>query len=86
MAGSISSSDSSLSLNTILRMITVKLSSTNYLLWRNQLLTLLAYQKLSGHINCTVAAPSKTTAPNAADSSSPNPAYTSWLEDDQKAF
>ena len=74
-------SESSLPLATILHMITLKLSPTNYLLWRNQLLTLLTYQKLSGHVLGTTLAPTKTLHTEGA--TVPNPAYEKWLEDDQ---
>lgn len=85
-SSSSSSSDSPLSLATILHMITVKLSPTNYLLWRNQIQNLLAYQKLSGHIDGSLSAPPPTKAPDAAGVSAPNPDYVAWLEADQKSF
>ncbi|GJS37769.1 zinc finger, CCHC-type containing LTR copia-type gag-polypeptide [Tanacetum coccineum] len=46
--------DSLLLLATILHMITIKLSSNNYLLWKNQLLPLLAYQKLTRYIDGSI--------------------------------
>lgn len=67
-------------------MITVKLSPTNYLIWRNQILPILAYQKLSGHITGDTPAPTKTLTAEGTSAPTPNPAYTKWLEDDQKAF
>lgn len=81
-----SSSDTTLSFNTILHMITVKLSPSNYLIWRNQLIPLLAYQKLSYHILGTPPVPPKTIVSTTATPLVPNPAYAKWVEDDQRAF
>ena len=90
MAGdsSLDTTDSPLPLATILHMLTIKLSSTNYLLWRNQVLPLLAYQKLTGYIDGSIPAPSKTivTGPSTAPTTAPNPAYTAWVAADQRAL
>ncbi|GJY58673.1 zinc finger, CCHC-type containing LTR copia-type gag-polypeptide, partial [Tanacetum coccineum] len=76
--------DSPLPLATILHVLTIKLSSTNYLLWRNQVLPLLGYQKLMGYIDGTIAAPSPTIT--TGTTTSPNPAYATWHAADQRAF
>jgi hypothetical protein len=49
--------NSSLSLQTMFHMITIKLSSTNYLLWRNQILPLLNSQNLLGYIDGSLHEP-----------------------------
>ncbi|GJW11132.1 putative RNA-directed DNA polymerase [Tanacetum coccineum] len=45
-----SSSSNEFPMNTLLHMIPIKLGSTNYLLWKNQMLPLFSYQKLTNHI------------------------------------
>ena len=46
-----------LSLNTMVHMLTIKLTSSNYLLWRNQFVPLLASQELFGYLDGTIIAP-----------------------------
>ena len=47
-----------LSFNTMIHMVTIKLSSSsNYLLWKSQLLPLLESQELLGHVDGTLAPP-----------------------------
>ncbi|GJS73957.1 zinc finger, CCHC-type containing LTR copia-type gag-polypeptide [Tanacetum coccineum] len=83
MAASSSFHDSLFSMNTLLHMITIKLSSTNYLLWRNHMIPIFTYQKLIGHINGTSISPSpKVTIEGKAN---PNPDLLTWTEDDQRA-
>ena len=64
-------------------MVTIKLSSTNYLLWRNQLLPLLQCQNLLSHVDGSVAAPPTTIASDSS-SSQPNPKYVEWQLQDQR--
>ena len=75
--------DSSFSFNTMIHMVTIKLSSTNYLLWRNQLLPLLQCQNLLSHVDGSVAAPPTTIASDSS-SSQPNPKYVEWQLQDQR--
>ncbi|KAL6325439.1 hypothetical protein AAG906_023284 [Vitis piasezkii] len=76
------SSSSSLPLNTMVHMLTIKLTSSNYLLWKNQFVPLLASQDLFGYLDGSIRAPSATIL--AADGTTKsNPAYTSWLHTDQ---
>ena len=87
-------SSSSFSFNTMIHMVTIKLSSTNYLLWRNQLLPLLHCQNLFSHIDGSATIPPITITPNSSSistddsstSSNPqlNPAYTAWRLQDQR--
>ncbi|KAJ0443684.1 putative RNA-directed DNA polymerase [Helianthus annuus] len=72
------------SMNTILHMITIKLSSANYLVWRTHMLTIFTYSKLTGHINGTLAKPSSTVTVD--EKSVPNPDASRWEEDEQKAI
>lgn len=46
-----------LSFNTLIHMITIKLSSSNYLLWKSQLFPLLKSQDLLGHADGTFLPP-----------------------------
>ncbi|KAM0033819.1 hypothetical protein Hdeb2414_s0016g00490351 [Helianthus debilis subsp. tardiflorus] len=78
-----SSSDTTLPMATILNMITIKLSSTNYLYWKNQILPLLAYQKLVSHVDGSRSPPSSTITVEAKEVS--NPDYATWLDEDQRA-
>ncbi|KAI3510913.1 hypothetical protein L1887_18051 [Cichorium endivia] len=78
-----SSADSTLPMNTILHMITNRLSSSNYLLWKSQMLPLLSYQNLLRHVDGSLAAPPSELLTD--EKSSPNPAYASWLSVDQRA-
>ena len=70
-----------LSFNTMIHMVTIKLSSSsNYLLWKSQLLPLLESQELLGHVDGTLAPP-PWFAP--ADSQTPNIKYLAWKNIDQ---
>nr|GFB84845.1 zinc finger, CCHC-type, Gag-polypeptide of LTR copia-type [Tanacetum cinerariifolium] len=81
---SLDTTESPLLLATILHMLTIKLSSSNYLLWRNQVLPLLANQKLTGYINGSIPVPSNTIVTRTT--TPPNPAYSSWVAADQRAL
>ncbi|CAH9137250.1 unnamed protein product, partial [Cuscuta epithymum] len=48
---------------TLVHMITIKLTSSNYLLWRNQVETLLESQNLFGYINGSIPSPTISTSP-----------------------
>ena len=76
--------DSPLSLSTILHMLTIKLSSSNFLLWKNQIIPLLKFQKLLGHIDGTAVQPPSTIEVDAK--AVPNPALSTWQETDQQAL
>jgi len=58
-------SSSTLSFNTIVHMFTIKLSSTNFLLWRSQVVPLLQCQKLYGYVDGSTPMPSATADPAA---------------------
>nr|GEX10152.1 hypothetical protein [Tanacetum cinerariifolium] len=76
--------DSPLPLATVLHMITIKLSSTNYLIWKNQMMPLLAYQKLTGYVDGSI--PMSPSTITSGESTSQNPAYSSWIAADQRAL
>lgn len=78
-----SSADHSLPMNTLIHMITIKLSCSNYLMWKNQMLYLFAYQNLLPHIDDSSVAPSLEILID--DKSSPNLLYTAWTIGDQRA-
>ena len=78
----VSSSSPSLPVNTIVYMLTIKLTSSNYLLWRNQFILLLTSHDLLGFLDGVVPAPSpQITGSNGT--TQVNPTYTSWLNTDQ---
>jgi hypothetical protein len=58
-------SSSTLSFNTMVHMVTIKLSSTNFLLWRSQVVPLLQCQKLYGYVDGSTPMPSAATDPAA---------------------
>ncbi|KAI3669704.1 hypothetical protein L6452_41051 [Arctium lappa] len=78
-----SSQDNLFSMTTLLHMITIKLSSSNYLLWRNHMLPIFTYQKLLGHIDGSSSAPSPTITVD--DKTLPNPEALTWTDIDQQA-
>lgn len=70
-------------LNTLLRMLTIKLSSSNYLLWKNYMLPILYNQNLLCHVDgSTVARPSLLSQPDGKSIEKTD--YVSWVTDDQK--
>uniref|UniRef100_A0A251VD88 Putative gag-polypeptide of LTR copia-type n=1 Tax=Helianthus annuus TaxID=4232 RepID=A0A251VD88_HELAN len=62
---------------------TIKLSSSNYRIWRTHMTLLLSLHKLSAHIDGTSPPPSETVTTD--NKSVPNPDYVSWTAADQKA-
>lgn len=77
------SNDGTFTMNTLLHMIPIELNSTNYLLWRNQMLPLFSYQKLTDHINGTSLVPAEKI--EADGKLIPNPAFLTWTDLDQRA-
>jgi hypothetical protein len=78
------SSDSSptlLPFNTMIHMVTIKLSSSNYLLWKSQLLPLLDSQSLLGHVDGTLVPPPPFDPPT---SQTPNSSHLAWKATDQR--
>ena len=76
MAGS--SSSPSFPLNTMVHMFTIKLTSSNYLLWRNQFIPLLTSHDLLGFLDGSIPVPSSQIT-GTDGSTQVNPTYTSWL-------
>ncbi|KAH6777393.1 hypothetical protein C2S51_008705 [Perilla frutescens var. frutescens] len=82
MATSSSSSDS-LSFATLLHMVTLKLTSSSYLLWRNQMESILDCQNLNSFIDGSVPPPSFTI--NDKDNVLiRNPTYADWQVEDMR--
>lgn len=79
-----SSSDQTLSMTTLLHMLTIKFSSTNYLQWKNQVYPLLSHQKLLAHVDGSSTSPSPDLTVDGKVT--PNPGYASWLEEDQRVL
>ncbi|KAF5800111.1 putative RNA-directed DNA polymerase [Helianthus annuus] len=82
-SSSSNTSDLKLPMATILHMLTIKLSSTNYLYWHNQIIPLLANQGLLGHVDGSVSQPPKTITADSKEQ--PNPAHAAWFIADQQA-
>jgi hypothetical protein len=66
----------------------LKLTSTNFPLWRAQLTSLLIGYDLQGYIDGTTICPSSTLPPNispdgSASANAPNPAFLHWLRQDK---
>lgn len=68
--------------NSIPHFSPVKLSSSNYLIWRNHMTLLMGFHNLSAHIDGS-SPPSKTIT--TEDKTAPNPEFVSWTAADQKA-
>ena len=79
-----SSSEQAITLNNILHSIQIKLSSSNYLLWCNQMLPLFEIQDLMSHIDGSNPAPPATIT--ADNKSAPNPVFEAWKNADRKAI
>ncbi|KAJ0102057.1 hypothetical protein Patl1_05000 [Pistacia atlantica] len=67
--------------HTMIHLVTIKLSSSNYLLWTSQLLPLLESQELLKHVDGTLEPPPWFDPPN---SQTPNPKYLTWKTTDQR--
>jgi hypothetical protein len=80
MAASSTSSDGALPMSTILHMLTIKLSSSNYLLWKNQVVPLLSYQKLLACFDIYSLAPLSMLTIDGKEA--PNPLYSLWIDAD----
>ncbi|KAD3068636.1 hypothetical protein E3N88_36516 [Mikania micrantha] len=83
MAGSSSSTDF-ISMNSISHMLTIKLSPTNYLYWKNQTEPLLTVHNLISQVDGTSDPPSPTVLQDTK--SVPNPLYSLWLANDKRAI
>ena len=70
-----------LSFNTLIHMNTIKLSSSNYLLWKSQLLPLLESQDMLGYVDGTMVPPPRF---EPETSSTPNPKYLTLRAADQR--
>ncbi|PWA54489.1 ribonuclease H-like domain-containing protein [Artemisia annua] len=74
--------ENNIPLNTIIHMLTIKLGSSNYLLWKNQIIPILSYQNLLSHVDGTGITPPSTRL--EADKTVDNPAYSAWVLANQK--
>ena len=70
--------------NTLIHMITIKLSSSNYLLWKSQLLPLLESQDMLGYVDGTMVPPPRFEPETSSSSSTLNPKYLAWRAADQR--
>lgn len=67
--------------NTMIHMVTIKFSSSNYLLWKSQLLPLLKSQGLLGHVDGSLELPPPFDPPT---SQTPNTKHLAWKATDQR--
>ena len=74
------SSSTLLPFNTMIHMVTIRLSSSNYLLWKSQLLPLLESQGLLGHADSSLEPPPLFDPPT---SQTPNTKHLAWKATDQ---
>jgi hypothetical protein len=79
-----SSNESSLTLNNLLHMTHIKLTPSNYLVWKNQISTILSFQDLLGHVDGSSPMPAATVTSDSK--SSPNPEYAAWSSADQRTI
>ncbi|KAG5001246.1 hypothetical protein JHK87_022318 [Glycine soja] len=83
MAHDASISDGALSFNIMIHMLNIRLTPSNFILWRRQ----LQGQALYGYIDgFTPALPAMLTSADGSPSSIVNPAFTSWKQQDQQLF
>ena len=75
------SSSTLLPFNTMIHMVTIKLSSSNYLLWKSQLLLLLESQGLLGYVDGSLEPPPPFEPPT---SQTPNTKHLAWKATDQR--
>jgi hypothetical protein len=72
-----------LSFNTMVHMITIKLSATNFLLWKSQLIPLLQCQGCIGFIDGSLQQPNETIT-TTDGTSTVNPEFLEWKLKDQR--
>lgn len=70
-----------LAFTTLIHMIIVKLSSSNYLIWHSQILPLIESQDLVGHVDGSIVPPPKFDSPKYQ---TPNDKYLAWKAIDQR--
>ncbi|XP_010493723.1 PREDICTED: uncharacterized protein LOC104774223 [Camelina sativa] len=70
---------------SISQCVTLKLTETNYLLWKTQFESFLSSQILLGYVNGDTPRPSPTTSVKTGDlvTESPNPDFVKWIRNDQ---
>ncbi|PWA91410.1 hypothetical protein CTI12_AA080840 [Artemisia annua] len=83
MAASSASSETLFSMTAFNHMMHMKLSSSNYLVWREQMLLVLDFHTLSAHVAADATPPPALIT--VAGKSSPNPDAAAWFDKDQKA-
>ncbi|KAJ0530434.1 putative transcription factor interactor and regulator CCHC(Zn) family [Helianthus annuus] len=65
-------------------MIAIKLSSSNYICWRTQMLPILRYQHLLPHVDGSQSAPTPVLTNNGKEVD--NPDYVTWIQHEQQAI
>ncbi|KAK4415341.1 hypothetical protein Salat_2641500 [Sesamum alatum] len=64
--------------------VRIRLTKTNFLIWRAQLLPYLRSTKLLGYLDGSIAVPAQYV--NAGAAQVPNPAYSQWYDQDQQVL
>ncbi|KAF5761450.1 putative RNA-directed DNA polymerase [Helianthus annuus] len=75
---------SAIPLHSVIHLINIKLTSTNYLPWEKQVTPVLSYLKLLGHIDGSNPPPTEKITTN--DQTIINPDYATWKTADQKVL
>ncbi|KAL7604615.1 hypothetical protein Lser_V15G16329 [Lactuca serriola] len=77
-----STSSDSIPMATLLHMVTIKLTSFNYLLWRNQFFLILTHQKWLSFVDGSSVIPEATIT--LEGNTTENPTHSDWVETDQR--
>ena len=82
------SSTSGASQTNLSGQVTEKLTRTNYVLWRTQVIPQLGGAGVYGYVDGTQPEPSKllVTTKDGKETSSPNPLHPIWVGEDQKVL
>ncbi|XP_014523944.1 uncharacterized protein LOC106780198 [Vigna radiata var. radiata] len=76
--------DGAFSFNTMIHMLNIRLTSTNFILWRRQLLLLLKGHALYGHIDGSIITPPGKLPTVDGSLTVPNPSFITWKQQDQR--
>ncbi|XP_014490613.1 uncharacterized protein LOC106753324 [Vigna radiata var. radiata] len=68
----------------MIHMLNIRLTSTNFILWRRQLLPLLEGQALYGHIDGLIITPPAKLPTADGSLMAPNPTFITWKQQDQR--
>lgn len=81
LASAMATDPPSLPLSTMIHVVNIKFTSTNYLLWHAQIEPILASQNFLPFVDGS-SLPTPVHLTTAAGATSPNPAHTAWSSRD----